>query len=89
MMMKTAPRNTLGLGPPPVLGPQHSSSSGQLLQENVQAAAAVKDGDGDAQSTGPLDEVLQVLVGGLGDVVLLGNWTLVNLSARQCRSSMF
>ena len=47
-----------------VLGPWHSSSYGQLLQEQVQAVAAVKDGDGVDQSS-PLALAIQEQEGGL------------------------
>ena len=71
------------------LGPRHSSSYGQLLQERVHATAAEKDGERGAQSSVPLALVHQDLEGGLGDDAS-SSWTLLLAFPQvQCGSSMY
>ena len=71
------------------LGPQHSSSTGQLLKEHVQAVAAVKDGERCRQSSVPLALALQDREGGPNDDAP-SSWTLLLAFPQvQCRSSMY
>ena len=78
-----------GLNSQPVLvDPEHSSSLGQLLQELVHTAtAAVKDGQLDCALQCPPALDLQVLVGGLLDI-LQGELDSVNQSEGPVKSSM-